>query len=46
MAWSRGGEGRKKVGAAALLTEDGEVCAVGEGLWIALRDPSTHGARV
>ena len=46
MAWSRGGEGRKKVGAAALLTADGEVCAVGEGLWIALRDPSTHGARV
>lgn len=46
MAWSRGGEGRKKVGAAALVTADGQVCAVGEGLWIALRDPSTHGAQV
>ena len=46
MAWLRGREGRKSTGAAALLTADGEVCAVAEGLWIALRDPATHGARV
>ena len=46
MAWPTRREGRKTWGAAALLTAEGEVCAVGEGLWLALRDPSTHGARV
>jgi hypothetical protein len=46
MAWRRAREGRKTWGAAALLTADGEVCAVSEGLWIRLRDPGTLGARV
>jgi hypothetical protein len=46
MAWRRAVDGRKIRGAAALLTAAGEVCAVAEGLWIRLRDPGTHGARV
>lgn len=46
MAWGGAVDGRKRTGAGALLTAEGDVCAVGEGLWIALRDPSTHGARV
>ncbi|MDX6697468.1 MAG: hypothetical protein QOE65_865 [Solirubrobacteraceae bacterium] len=46
MAWAGAVDGRKRTGAAALLTAGGEVCAIGEGLWIALRDPATHGARV
>ena len=46
MAWPTRRQGRKTWGAAALLSADGQVCAVGEGLWLALRDPSTHGARV
>lgn len=46
MGWLRGREGRKSWGAAALLTAEGRVCAVSEGLWIRLRDPATHGARV
>jgi len=46
VAWCRAREGRKTWGAAALMTADGEVCGISEGLWIALRDPSTHGARV
>jgi hypothetical protein len=46
MAWLLGREGRKSRGAAALVTGEGEVCAVAEGLWIKLRDPATHGARI
>lgn len=46
MAWLRGRDGRKSRGASAILTADGGVCAVAEGLWIRLRDPATHGARV
>jgi hypothetical protein len=46
MAWRRAREGRKTWGAAALMTAEGEVCGISEGLWIALRDPATHGAEV
>jgi hypothetical protein len=46
MAWRRAREGRKTWGAAALLTAEGEVCGLSEGLWIRLRDPDTHGAKV
>ena len=44
MSWLLGREGRKSVGAAALISPGGEVCGVSEGLWIELRDPGTHGA--
>jgi hypothetical protein len=46
IGWPRRREGRKSWGAAALLTAQGEVCAVAEGLWIQLRDPATHRAKV
>lgn len=46
IAWLRGREGRKSRGACAVMTAEGQVCAVAEGLWIRLRDPATHGARV
>ena len=44
MAWLLRREGRKSRGAAALISPEGEVCGVSEGLWIELRDPGTHGA--
>jgi hypothetical protein len=46
IGWLRAREGRKSWGGAALLTAQGEVCAVSEGLWIRLRDPATHGAKI
>jgi hypothetical protein len=46
LGWLREREGRKSRGGSAVLTAGGEVCAVAEGLWIRLRDPATHGARV
>jgi hypothetical protein len=46
MAWLLGRDGRKIRGAAAIVSPKGEICGVSEGLWIALRDPATHGARV
>jgi hypothetical protein len=46
LGWLREREGRKAWGGSALLTAEGEVCAVAEGLWIRLRDPATHGAKV
>ena len=46
MAWLLGREGRKSRGAAALVSPEGEICGISEGLWIALRDPATHGAKV
>jgi hypothetical protein len=46
IAWLVGREGRKSRGGAAIYTADGELCAMSEGLWIRLRDPSSHGARV
>jgi hypothetical protein len=46
MAWLLGRDGRKSRGAAAIVSPDGEICGVSEGLWIALRDPATHGAKV
>ena len=46
MAWLLGREGRKSRGAAAIVSPKGEICGVSEGLWIALRDPETHGAKV
>jgi hypothetical protein len=45
MAWSVGREGRKARGAAAVLTAEGELCGVSEGLWLELRDPGALGAR-
>jgi hypothetical protein len=46
IAWLLGREGRKSRGGAAVFTAGGELCAASEGLWVQLRDPSTHGARV
>jgi hypothetical protein len=46
IAWLLGREGRKSRGAAAIVSPEGEICGVSEGLWIALRDPATHGAKV
>ena len=37
VAWRLGVEGRKRDAAAALYTEDGELCAVSRALWIELR---------
>jgi len=45
MAWPVGSEGRKSYGGVAVLAGD-RLCAVGEALWIALRDPDTFGAQV
>ncbi len=45
-AWLIDREGRKSRGGSAIHTADGELCAVAEGLWIQLRDPSVVGARV
>ena len=44
LAWLVGREGRKSLGAAAIYDPDGRVCALGEGLWIRLRDPAVAGA--
>jgi hypothetical protein len=44
MAWPIGNEGRKSYGGVAVLAGE-RVCAVGEALWIALRDPSAFGAQ-
>jgi hypothetical protein len=46
IAWLIGREGRKSRGGAAILDPEGNVCAVGEGLWIRLRDPAVVGAVV
>jgi hypothetical protein len=45
IAWPVRREGRKAFGAAAIHAPDGTLCAISQGLWIALRDPSTVGAR-
>jgi hypothetical protein len=45
MAWLLGREGRKSRGAAAIISPEGEICGISEGLWIELRDPATHGAK-
>jgi hypothetical protein len=44
-SWLVGHEGRKHLGACAIHGSDGELRACSEGLWIELRDPSSHGAR-
>ena len=46
IGWLIGRHGRKSRGGAAIYTGEGELCGISEGLWIRLRDPSTHGARV
>jgi hypothetical protein len=45
IAWQVSREGRKAFGAAAIHAADGTLCAVSEGLWIQVRDPSSVGAR-
>ena len=45
MAWYVVRDGRKAFGAAAIHAQDGTLCALSEGLWIQVRDPSTVGAR-
>ncbi len=40
-AWLRSESGRKHVMGVALATAEGELCAVGEALWL---DPRTAGA--
>ena len=37
MAWPLGGEGRKRMGGAAIVDSSGTPCAVGSAVWIALR---------
>jgi hypothetical protein len=44
LAWLIGREGRKSRAGAAIYDGAGELCGLAEGLWIRLRDPSTHGA--
>lgn len=44
MAWHVARDGRKAFGAAAIHAADGALCAVSEGLWIQVRDPSQVGA--
>jgi hypothetical protein len=44
MAWHVAQDGRKAFGAAAIHAPDGTLCAVSEGLWIQVRDPSQVGA--
>jgi hypothetical protein len=44
MAWHVARDGRKAFGAAAIHAPDGRLCAVSEGLWIQVRDPSQVGA--
>lgn len=46
VAWLIDREGRKSRGGAAIYDADERLCAVAEGLWIQLRDPSVVGARV
>jgi hypothetical protein len=46
IGWPVRREGRKAYGGAAIHGADGTLCALSQGLWIALRDPSTVGARV
>ena len=43
MAWPIGVDGRKRYGAVAIFG-DGELRAVGEALWIEVRDPDSFGA--
>lgn len=45
-SWLVGHDGRKHVGACAIHGPDGRLRACSDGLWIELRDPRTHGARV
>jgi hypothetical protein len=44
MAWHVARDGRKAYGAAAIHAPDGALCAVSQGLWIQVRDPSQVGA--
>jgi hypothetical protein len=44
IAWHVARDGRKAFGAAAIHAPDGTLCAVSEGLWIQVRDPSQVGA--
>ena len=37
MAWSLGGEGRKRYGAAAIVDQGGEIAAIAAAVWIRLR---------
>jgi hypothetical protein len=46
LGWLIALDGRKCRGGAAIHTAGGELCGYSEGLWIALRDPATAGARV
>jgi hypothetical protein len=43
-SWVIGSEGRKHLGGAAITGVDGTLHGASEGLWIELRDPSSHGA--
>jgi hypothetical protein len=44
LGWAAAHDGRKRRGGAAIYTAEGELCGIAEGLWIGLRDPSSHGA--
>ena len=46
LAWLIERDGRKSRGGAAIYDAHDRVCAVAEGLWIRLRDPSVIGANV
>jgi hypothetical protein len=46
VAWLIERDGRKSRGGAAIYDADERLCAIAEGLWIQLRDPSVVGARV
>jgi hypothetical protein len=44
VGWQIDHDGRKRRAGAAIYTPAGELCALSEGLWIALRDPGSHGS--
>jgi hypothetical protein len=46
VGWAISHEGRKRRAGAAIYSAEGDLCAISEGLWIAVRDPAAHGARV
>lgn len=46
VAWLIDRAGRKSRGGTAIYDADDRLCAIAEGLWIQLRDPSVVGARV
>jgi hypothetical protein len=45
VSWLVDIDGRKRRGGCAIFDGDGQLCALGEGLWIAVRDPAAFAAQ-